>query len=278
MRAERRWVMTGGWVVVVVSCSGYGAQQERCYDAAFGLHGMPGAVNCSRRSAWPPTRLPNFRLCCPCPARQAPPHPTPRCSVHLATSVQPLLTHPRAGTPTPNTPDASVERLQPLLAFLHHQAYGNVPDSSCWKKAVQVGWGGTCGSGWAITSCNTCLRTCRADVGGRCCTAARPPPARRPPASVPSLAHPLLFYFFGTRRDNLSNPCMPLYAPPIVPRSSHSPTGGRWGACACWRCCSAASSARQKQSSSLMAPKASRPCTTRSVCNTCQVATALAAP
>lgn len=41
-----------------------------------------------------------------------------------------------AGTVTPNTPDASVDRLQPLLAFLGHQPYGTEPDT--WKRAVQV--------------------------------------------------------------------------------------------------------------------------------------------
>lgn len=57
------------------------------------------------------------------------------------------VAHRRAGTPTPNTDDASVDSLQPLLAFLHQQPYGT--DERCWSKAVKVGgpemrgWGGT---------------------------------------------------------------------------------------------------------------------------------------
>jgi SNF2 family DNA or RNA helicase len=38
------------------------------------------------------------------------------------------------GTPTPS--DASVDKLQPLLAFLQHQPYGSEPES--WKRAVQA--------------------------------------------------------------------------------------------------------------------------------------------
>lgn len=45
-------------------------------------------------------------------------------------------TSPPAGTPTPNTPDAGVDKLQPLLAFLQHQPYGS--EAETWKRVVQV--------------------------------------------------------------------------------------------------------------------------------------------
>ena len=54
-------------------------------------------------------------------------HPNSPC-VHRPTGI--------AGTPTPNTPDASVDKLQPLLAFLQHHPYGSEPET--WKRAVQV--------------------------------------------------------------------------------------------------------------------------------------------
>ena len=41
-----------------------------------------------------------------------------------------------AGTPTPNTPGASLSRLQPLLAFLRQPLYGDVEQD--WKSAVEV--------------------------------------------------------------------------------------------------------------------------------------------
>lgn len=53
-----------------------------------------------------------------------------------AEEAEPLCNRFLAGTPTPNTPDASVDKLQPLLAFLQHQPYGSEPES--WKRAVQV--------------------------------------------------------------------------------------------------------------------------------------------
>ena len=65
-------------------------------------------------------------------------YPLPRHNVSTCLQITGKVLHNRllAGTPTPNTPDASVDKLQPLLAFLQHQPYGSEPES--WKRAVQV--------------------------------------------------------------------------------------------------------------------------------------------